>query len=126
MQLSGYPGLGRNIVVGLRTGSVASSPLLPDILLMGDSSKSLQLGLASAGAPNCTLFVNPILTFVQMPRRWSGNMGSSKASSSTMLPIPRVQALVGAQLDFQCVLLDSTANAMGLAFSDSVRIRVGL
>lgn len=78
----------------------------PALLILG--ATSTQIPLAAFGAPGCSLLAN---LDVQLP------MATSGTSASVGLPIPNVNALGGAALYLQGVVVDPAANALHLVLS---------
>jgi hypothetical protein len=100
VQLSNGPNTG---VAVLFVGFSISAPLFP-------------IDLSLAGAPGCKVFVSPDLP-AAVPI--TGGTGSSK------LFLPPVPGYVGIKLWHQFVVLDPSANQMGLSFSEFGRALLG-
>lgn len=79
-------------------------------------SAALPLSLAAQGAPGCLVWVEPSLWLPLPP-------GSSAAWS---LAVPNVAVLAGLQVFAQGVVFDPAANALGLATSNALRLRLGI
>ncbi|MEZ5963590.1 MAG: kelch repeat-containing protein [Planctomycetota bacterium] len=78
----------------------------PALLILG--STQTQIPLAAFGAPGCSLLAS---LDVQLPMATSGN------TATLGLPIPNVNALGGAAIYLQGVVVDPPANALDLVFS---------
>ena len=92
------------------------------LLLLGTSSTtwgsfSLPLSLAFLGAPTCSL---------QTSIEASLGMATTAGGTATFaIPVPLDKSLIQANLYHQVSVLDAGANALGLAFSNGMRARLG-
>lgn len=108
LSASGLPWIGDSFA--LRAAPVAA---LPTLFSLGFSKQSwgafrLPLPLAGAGAAGCTLYTG--LDVI--------GLGTVSAGAASMrLPIPNDAALVGGAMYHQALVLDGSANRLGIAFS---------
>jgi hypothetical protein len=104
----------------LVTGAGAG-PGLPAFLVLGASDAiwsgaGLPLDLEAWGAPGCTLLASADM-WLASPAGASGGLGQA-------LAVPSDAALVGATVFVQWIVLDSTANPLGLTSSDGLAVTI--
>ena len=75
------------------------------------------LPLALPGAPGCDLLVDPIVL--------TASMTSSSGTTSGAIAVPNSTGLVGTDVFHQWVIIDGSANSLGLVTSDAGRARIG-
>ncbi|MCB9882646.1 MAG: hypothetical protein H6832_12585 [Planctomycetes bacterium] len=100
-------------------GALATTPAL---LITGVSNTTwgvipLPLDLTGAGAPNCKLLVSFDFTL--------GTATDASGNATVQLTLPNQTSLVGFQFYQQWAVLDTAANALGLAFSNGGAGKIG-
>jgi hypothetical protein len=77
------------------------------------SGVPLPLDLGPIGAPNCTLRASIDVLVPLPPPDLVGNINHN-------VPLPNVNSVIGGELNFQCLLLDSAANSAGVVLSGAL------
>jgi hypothetical protein len=104
--------------IDFTTSMSFSSP--PGVLVLGTSAPAVPIDLTPVGAPDNFLFVDPILL---EPHSWTQSFIGWFSTFS--ITVPNQVALIDALLYAQSVIIDPTANALGLAFSGAMETRIG-
>ncbi|MBL8899820.1 MAG: S8 family serine peptidase [Planctomycetes bacterium] len=119
LSIAGTPCLGENLTIDVSASPFNSSP---QIYAFGGSSTSwsgvpLPFSLDGAGAPGCSIY-SDIGIAIPVPNPGSG--------SPLAIGVPIDGSIVGAPIFVQSYFLSPTANALGLASSNLLRIVLGL
>lgn len=77
----------------------------------------LPFDLTPLQAPGCRIFNDLYLGF--------SRVASTTGAVTASVPIPNVQGLIGASYHFQWLVVDSGANALGIAVSDATTTKLG-
>ncbi|MHC4854044.1 MAG: PKD domain-containing protein, partial [Planctomycetota bacterium] len=112
LSLSADPVLGTN--VKLNVTNMVSTPAGKALMFIG--VKRVQTDLAFIGMPNCALFNEALVTLGFVNINGTGSISGTIPSSSSF---------VGVQLFAQAANADKGANALGVAASQALAIRIG-
>jgi hypothetical protein len=117
--------LGQNMVMTLANAFTALPPEpTGSVLFTGFSNRlafsgavPLPVALDGAGAPGCSLFVDPLQT--------TFSPVSPTGTATLTQPIPNNPALLGARVFHQFLVIDLIANPLGLTFTNYGRVILG-
>ncbi|MEM7204453.1 MAG: integrin alpha [Planctomycetota bacterium] len=109
--LSGRPAVGETFVTSLRAALPGSFTLLIP------GAVRLAFPLSGLGAPGCTLLANPAFV-IPVPIDATGK-------AVFPMPVPDMVEFVGATFYFQWIIVDPTANPLGLVATDLGRVIIG-